>query len=358
MAMKIMSRYIGKTVLSSIGLVTLVLVGLEMFILFVAELNDFGVGNYTLSEVFPYILMQMPYQIYLFFPVATLLGCLIGLGSLASSSELIAIRAAGATVFQLAMATMRAAMILIVLVTLVGETMMHQWVHASAERKSILRSSNQASYLYHGDVWLRSGDNFIYVTNILPEYRLQKVQQYQFNKNHQLVLSRYMQDLWYSEGKWWMSGVKESRLFSNHIKTKKIAQAHNWDVVLSPDLLALVNIESSEMSLKELTEYIHIAHKEHLSAERYDLDYWQRWFKPFVSCIMVFLAIPFIFGPLRQSSMGTRIVLGTALGFGFHIVNTLFGSVSIVYRLPPIIGAAAPMVIFGILAFFLMRRVK
>lgn len=355
--MRIMSRYIGKTVASSIGLVTLVLVGLEMFILFVGELNDLGVGNYSLSDAFSYIVMQMPYQVYLFFPVASLIGCLIGLGSLASSSELIAIRSAGATVFQLAGATMKAAITLIILVTVFGETMMHQWVHTSEKNKVILRSGSKEFMLYQGGIWLRNGPNFVYITAISPTHELEEVKQYQFNDKHQLVLSRAIYRLEYKQGQWWMINARESKLSANKVTTKSTAKKL-WDVPLPPALLNLVDTEPDQMTLKELNHYIEIAHKQHQEARRYELDYWQRLFQPIVSCIMVFLAIPFIFGPLRQSSMGSRIVLGTFFGFGFHIIDKFFGSASLVYQFSPLIGAAGPTVIFGMLAFFLMRRVK
>ncbi len=352
-----MSRYIGKTVASSIGLVTLVLVGLQMFILFVGELNDLGAGDYTLTEAFAYIVMQMPYQVYLFFPVASLIGCLIGLGSLASNSELIAIRSAGATVFQLARATMKAAIILIILVTVLGESMMHQWVHASEERKVILRSGSKEFILYHGGIWLRNGQNFVYVTAISPHHQLEEVKQYQFNDKHELILTRAIHQLEYNDHHWWMLDAVESDLSADRVTTKRYDKAL-WDVPLPPALLGLVDIEPDQMTLSELSHYIEIAHKQHQEARRYELDYWQRLFQPIVSCIMVFLAIPFIFGPLRQSSMGSRIVLGTFFGFGFHIIDKFFGSASLVYQFSPFIGAAGPTIIFGIIAFFMMRRVK
>lgn len=355
--MKIMSRYIGKTVASSIGLVTLVLVGLQIFILFVGELNDLGAGDYSLSDAFAYIIMQMPYQVYLFFPVASLIGCLIGLGALASNSELIAIRSAGATVFQLARATMKAAIILIIIVTALGESMMHQWVHASDERKMMLRSGNKELMLYHGGIWLRNGQSFVYVTSISPGHRLQEVKQYKFNDKHQLVLARAIHEMEYKNGQWWMLNARESQISADKVKTRNILRA-KWDVPLPTDLLGLVDIEPDQMTLSELNHYIEISHKQHQEARRYELDYWQRLFQPMASCIMVFLAIPFIFGPLRQSSMGSRIVLGTFFGFSFHIIDKFFGSASLVYQFSPLIGAAGPTIIFGILAFFMMRRVK
>lgn len=354
--MKTMDRYIGKTILSAIGLVTLVLVALEMFILFVAELDNLGEGDYNLASAFIFILFQMPYQVYLFFPIATLLGSLIGLGTLASTSELIAIRTAGATVFQIVMAVLKAAIILIVFVTILGETVMPKWVHVSMDRKAILKSGTQALKTSYG-VWFRSGNNFIHINSVMPGYHLKDIEQYQFNKQHQLVLSRSIKELRYVGGRWVMSGIETSALSPEKIKIKKTTEAI-WNVALSPSLLALTNVEPYEMNLEQLYRYIKIEHKEHQSVVRYELAYWQRWFQPFVSCVMVFLAIPFIFGPLRESSMGARIVMGTLLGFGFHMLNKFFGSASLVYQFSPIIGAAGPAVIFSLIAFAMMRRVK
>src|SRR6478735_8570381 len=98
MSTNILERYIAKTVLASIGLVTLMLVGLQIFILFVNQLDDLGKVDYGLAQASVFVLLQMPYQVYLFFPMASLLGCLVGLGVLANHSELIVMRAVGLSI--------------------------------------------------------------------------------------------------------------------------------------------------------------------------------------------------------------------------------------------------------------------
>lgn len=354
--MKIIDRYIAKVVLSAIGLVTLVLIGLQMFILFVAELDNIGQGDYTLGSVFYYIFLQLPYQVYLFFPVATLLGALIGLGTLASSSELIAMRTAGATVFQIIMAMLKAAIFFILLVTALGETVIPHWSHVAVNYRAIKISGSQAVQTFYG-IWLRSGDSFIHINVVRPGYRLEHVEQYQFNQKHELILSRFIESARHEKGHWLISGVKESQLSDEKITMNK-ADEQVWDIELSPSLLSLTNVEPFEMDLPELHHYIELQHQESLAVSSYELSYWQRWFQPVVSCVMVFLAAPFVFGSLRQSSMGARIVLGTLFGFGFHMINKFFGAASLVYQFPPIIGAAGPMIIFAVIAFFLMRRVK
>ncbi len=77
--MKLLDNYIAKTILSAIALVTLMLAGLQVFILFVHELDEIGKANYGIWQSALFVLLQMPYQVYLFFPMASLLGSLVGL---------------------------------------------------------------------------------------------------------------------------------------------------------------------------------------------------------------------------------------------------------------------------------------
>jgi len=355
--MRILDKYIARTVLSSIGLVTLVLIGLQMFILFVAELDNIGQGDYTLGSAFVYILLQMPYQVYLFFPIASLLGSLIGLGLLAGSSELIAMRSAGTTVFQIILAVLKASLIVILLMSLFGETIMPRLVHFSQSRKAIQTSGGQALQTAYG-VWLRSNDNFIHVGAILPNHHLKDVTQYQFNEKHELVLARFIKEAVFHHGRWMIHNVSESRLQAKRVERGSVKEAVWNDVQLSPGLLSLANVEPDEMTIRDLWRYIQAQRSAEQHVGQYELAYWQRWFQPLASCAMMFLAIPFIFGPLRQSTMGTRIVLGAAAGFGFHMLNKFFGSMSLVYQFSPVIGAAGPAAVCALLAAMMMRRVR
>ncbi|MCP4996292.1 MAG: LptF/LptG family permease, partial [Gammaproteobacteria bacterium] len=88
--MRLLQLYIGKTVLVNITVALVVLLGLVSIGTFAGELSDVGEGDYQAWDAFVYVVMIVPRRIYEIFPVAVLLGSLIGLGSLASHSELIA----------------------------------------------------------------------------------------------------------------------------------------------------------------------------------------------------------------------------------------------------------------------------
>ena len=69
----------------------------------------------------------MPAELYQLFPVAGFLGGLIGLGRLASTSELIVMRAAGVSIARIAWAVVKAALLMLVVITVVGEWQAPTW---------------------------------------------------------------------------------------------------------------------------------------------------------------------------------------------------------------------------------------
>ncbi len=354
--MTIIQRYIGKTILASIGLVVLVLIGLQLFILFVSEIGSIGRGDYGVLQAFIYILLQVPYQVYLFFPVACVLGCLIGLGVLASHSELIVIRAAGGSIWQIIVAVLKAAFILIAIITVLSETLIPAAMHYAAHRKAIEVSGGQALETARG-VWLRDKNNYIHIEKVLPGGHLSGVTEYQFNHSNQLTAATYAQRADYENQQWLLSDVKSSQISAQRITANSVKQLP-WPVLISPRLLAVVNIEPDEMNIIALQRYINERKVNRLQAGMYELSFWQRIFQPLASCVMIFLAMPFIFGPLRSSTMGSRILAGATVGFGFHILNEFFAPMSIVYQLPPLLAAAMPTLLFAVIAVLLMRRVR
>ena len=101
-SMSLLARYIGRTVLLNTLLVLLVLVALSALFSFIRELDDVGKGDYSVKTALIYILLRMPGSAYELFPSSVLLGSLLGLGAMASHSELIVMRSAGISIPQIA----------------------------------------------------------------------------------------------------------------------------------------------------------------------------------------------------------------------------------------------------------------
>ena len=94
-SIKRVDRLVAIAVLSSVGLTWLTIVGFDAFRIFIVELNDVGQGQYTLTKAIAYVLLTVPRRCYEMFSYSALIGGLLGLGGLAGSGELTALRAAG-----------------------------------------------------------------------------------------------------------------------------------------------------------------------------------------------------------------------------------------------------------------------
>lgn len=356
MSMNILDRYIAKTVLSAIGLVTLMLAGMQLFILFVNQLEDLGKVDYGITQAFVFVLLQMPYQVYLFFPMASLLGCLIGLGIMANHSELVVMRAAGMSIGQITGAVLKASVVVIIVVTALGETVVPLMAHKANDYKISALLGGQSLRTAQG-LWLRYGNDFITIGSVLPENVLQNVYQFHFDENHNLQIARVIPEIKYINETWVAYNVQQTRFAIDHTKAEQF-DSMPWDIAVKPQILKISGTNPDEMTLHELNRYLREQKRNQQNASNYKFAFLQRIVQPFTTVVMMVLAIPFIFGPLRSSTMGSKLLVGATVGFGFHIVNRFFGPVSTVFQWPPELAALGPTFIFALIGLYLMRKVR
>ncbi|QAV05674.1 Permease [Vibrio cholerae] len=118
---KILDWYIGRTIVATTALVLVTFVGLSGIIKYVEQLRKVGEGSYDLLQALLFVVLSIPRDVEMFFPMAALLGALIGLGALASSSELVVMQAAGFSKLDIGLSVLKTAIPLMIIVTLLGE---------------------------------------------------------------------------------------------------------------------------------------------------------------------------------------------------------------------------------------------
>ena len=108
---KILDVYIGRALLATTAISLFVLIGLSSLIKFVEQLRYVGSGNYDLTTAGVYVLLTIPADVVQIFPMATMLGGLIGLGMLASNSELVVMQAAGLSRANIIVSTIKSSLV-------------------------------------------------------------------------------------------------------------------------------------------------------------------------------------------------------------------------------------------------------
>ena len=160
--MKIRDRYITKTLLSYTLIVLIVWISIYSFFNFLAELNAVGKGSYTILSAFIYTLLQLPEVAYKQASAIILLGCILGMGHLATTGQLLIFRASGASIIKITMLTLKNSIIFVFFFITIGEFLAPISSNYSEAKRSNAMGDSNISVNQKG-FWIRDGSNFINV---------------------------------------------------------------------------------------------------------------------------------------------------------------------------------------------------
>jgi len=352
-----LDRYIAKTVLSAVMLVTLMLIGFQIFLLFINELDDIGRGSYHIQDVFQVIALQLPGEVYLFFPVACLIGALMGLGSLANHSELVVMQASGLSIKRITWAVLKASVLVIIFVACLGELFAPTLLAEANAKRWRAISGGETMHTEKG-VWFKHDNDFLVIEEVQGDSKLKNVTQFHFDDTHKLAFTRRIEqlDLNPESKAWQASNVKQTEFMDKQLKTQYM-EVMPWDIPLDTVALKTSQKEPDELTFLALRAYVKSPHPSGLFF-KYKLTYFQRMMQPFTTVVMMMLAIPFIFGPLRSSTMGAKLLLGIGTGFGFYLFTRFFGPLAQILHWPPEVAAMLPTLLFACVGLVWMGRVK
>jgi lipopolysaccharide export system permease protein len=232
-----LDRYIGTSVFLAILAVLGVIVSLSMLFAYIDELGDLS-ESYGLLEAGVWVLLTVPGRIYEMLPMAALIGCLIGLGTLASYSELTIMRAAGVSVGRIVWAVMKPMLVLMLLGILIGEYIAPWSENLAQANRAMAQGGGEAQSSKRG-LWHRQGDEFVHINAVQPNGMLLGVTRYQFDQQRNLLSASFARRALYQGDHWQLEDVTTTLL---HERSSEVLQApsERWGVELNPQLLGTV----------------------------------------------------------------------------------------------------------------------
>lgn len=352
--MKILDRYIANHVIWGTLLALLILVALFSFISFVDDLGAVGKGEYTFLGAFEYMLLTLPRRAFFLFPLAALVGTLVGLGVLASNLELSVMRASGMSSMRIAMAVMKAGLLLAILSMLIGE-LLAPFAERLAQQRRSVAISDQLSLNSNYGFWVRDGRTFINIRTVLPDNRMGNVYIYEFDAENRLRVATHAVQAEFRDGEWYLHDIKQSEIMEDRVIPRSVNQAV-WKSLFQPDLVNVVAVKPESLSVFGLARYLTYLRDNELNTARYELAFWNKIAYPMATLVMIFLALPLVLGRLRSVGVGQRIVVGALVGVAFHVINQVSGDLGLVYGLSPFISAFLPTAVFLGIGVVMMRR--
>ena len=353
--MRILNRYLFDTIAGSTAIVLLVLLSLGGFIEFVSQMDDLGEGTYDIWKAMQYTALKMPRLAVGLLPVCVLLGSLLGLGALATSSELIVMRAAGVSTSRLAQSVALTGVVMAVLGAVVGEFMAPQMDLYARQLRAVAKSGD--ADIAGSSAWLRDGNVIFNVRPSIDGIDYGGV--YAFRVGEGVFLEgigrgdSVQSD---DDGEWTLSNFRESQFGDDGVGLGDDIDPNR--VGKLTDLLAITAVRESSLTGQELWAYVQHLKANGLDADSYEIAFWSRVALVFGIVVMCVLALPFSFGSLRSTGAGARMLIGVLIGLGYFLMSRMMADSSAVFNLSPFIVAWIPTLLLLAGTIFGLRRLR
>ncbi len=354
MILTLLDRMIARHVLFGTVVVLSVLLGLTMMIDLAGSIADYGKADFGLVALIKYVVFSQPRQIYELFPIAALIGTVMGMSTLAFGSELTAMRAAGISIARIVGATLKIGFVFSLATFLVGEYLVpvSENLALVGRAKALAVGFQQTT----SGVWLRSGTSFINIGEVLPDLSLLRLTIYEFDRTSRLRSQTFARHARYEGDKWRLEEVSQSIIVGQEAVKILNKPTEEWQSGLGPEVVAVFAVQPESLSIRQLRYYLQHLEKNNQDTRSYRLVFWEKVFLPLATIVMTLLATPFVFRHNRSGGVGQRVLTGILLGLTFVVLGRSFGYFGLLYGLPPVAGVLLPIVLFLLFGLYLLRR--
>ena len=354
-------RLIGGSVLGALLLVWGVLLGFDLISGFARELDEIGEGNYSAASAVLYLIYTIPRRIYELFPTAAVIGCLLGLGSLAATSELTALRAAGLSRLRICLGALIVVALCTVGMVVVAETL-GPLGEQRAQAVAVAAKTRDVSVAQWSGLWAREGDTFFNAEHgrvkgegVQSWVELDEVRLYEFGDDGRLASIAVAKRAEHRNNEWTLFDVRRTRFVERGVESETVAQ-ERWDSGLNPELLSLGVTRPRYLATRDLSQSLEYLERNGLDRGEFETTYWARWFYPVHALVLCLAAMPFAFATLRSGGLGKRLFLGIVFGLGYFMLQRLAVNTAEVYNYDLRLANAVPPLLLATLSWLYFRR--
>jgi lipopolysaccharide export system permease protein len=311
-----------------------ILLAVFSLFVFVEEVEEVGNGRYTFWAAGEFVLLTLPERFVVLSPFIALLGSIMALGGLANGRELLAMQAGGISHYQIAWAVMQVGILFMVTVVCLEEYVtptLDQYAHIS---RSLALSD---SHVYQGKqgLWFREGNRYIRIKTLKYGEIPQEIDIFEFNPNGEMIAYLYAEEADVQNPQKWVLKNIQKKIIDGHRVSEVALPSLMWDSPFNREEMRLLTLPASSLAPSDLFRYIEILQRKNQNVLRYELAFWEKIFMPLKTGLMILVALPFAFGPLRSASAGKRIMLGGLVGIGYYLTTEILENLGI------LLGASA-----------------
>jgi lipopolysaccharide export system permease protein len=357
-----MSTYLAISVLKSTLLVWLILLGFDLVSAFYNSFSSIGKQGFTVNLAILSTLLTAPRRAYELFPAVSVIGLLMGLGQLASKSELIAMASVGVSRLQIAMGALLPAFLLSGVMAVTNET-----VGIYSERQALALNSHKIEKLtlakYSG-LWAKDGDLYFNARTGSAKggggstwLELGDLRLYRFKPDGKLESITHAKSADNKGDRWNLNDVQRTSFDARAVRLERMGSIP-WQTRITNESLQATLSNPRNLNLFELRTNIEYLTGNQLDARAFSTAYWGRWFYPYKVLVLCLAVLPFAFGSLRSGGMGKSLFLGIVVGVSAVLLERLMVNLSDVYRFDVRLAyVLSPALVFALCWGYLAKRI-
>jgi lipopolysaccharide export system permease protein len=316
----LLDRYLYRTVMLYTLMAMAVLLTLGALVLFISQQGEIGVGDYSAGDAFLFTVLNLPQQAFELLPIGAMIGALMGLGNLASGSELVVTRASGVSVWRIGWPVGLAGLTLALLMYGIGEFAAPPLAQFAKREKTTLKLAD-VSFAGQSSAWVKDGNLILRVQTGEVDQAFGGVFLFQLAGASRLQSIERADRISVADpGRWRLHNVATTRFDAEHVSGESTNELTIRSTV-NPEFLGLAATDPDLLTLRGLAAYIDHLRRNNLDTAVFEIGFWSRIARMFGVVVVTLLALPFVFGPLRSTGAGTRTVIGVLLGVVFFLIT-------------------------------------
>jgi lipopolysaccharide export system permease protein len=354
--MKIRDRYIAKTLLSYTLIVLLVWLAIYSFFNFITEINVVGKESYTILSAIKYIIFKMPEVSYSQASPLILLGCVLGIGHLATTNQLLIFQISGASILKITGTTLKNALIFVIAIIAIGEVLAPMSSNFAELGRSNALGNSAVSTSQEG-FWIRDGDNFINVKKNIDGKLFSEITVIEVNSSNKIERVIKSENAVFDGNSLDMSGTEifsiSDESFFDNISLKE-RNTYNKIVSFDQGLIDSLKKEPEDLTTWTIIKQIQFLSDNKLRSVIFEVELYKRLVKPVTLVAMILLTMLFIFGSTRDITLGRKIFFGVAIGLSFEMLSRIASAMALSFDFNPLMSAILPPILVIIISLTLL----
>ncbi len=350
----ILDKYVVKGFLQYFLLVLSSFVVIFIVFTFFELVEDVVANEISSLVVLNYFRFLLPQIVYYMVPMSVLVAVLVNFGVLTRTSQIIAMKASGVSLYRLSFSIMMVTALMSGLSYLMQEHLLPRCNQKQDALRDIIKGRRTQTYLDPGRKWMMGEQAKIFNYNFFDDERnffgdlsIFEFDPANFEIKRRIYASRA---LWNQPaGSWvfeegWVQGFQNQRALPSEFL--RFERQQFPEIKEDPRYFKKEVKQSTQMNYQELHTYIEDLKQSGFDVVRLTVALHKKLSFPLISLIMGMIAIPFSFSMGKRGSL-YGVGLSIMIGIAYWVTLEFFEQVGGAGKLMPLLAAWAPNLIFG-----------